>query len=272
MKLSTLLTRVVMAVAIAVVSVPLLYMVGTALRPEASVFADALQPLPPNPTLENFVTAATTMNYPHMLLVSIIFAGGVTLGQLCIAILAAYVFGCRRFPGDGWLFAIMLATIPIPFVVTYVPNYLLMARTHLLNTYLGLILPQVASAYGIFLLRQHFRAFPRSILEAAEIDGASHWRTLGRIVVPANLPVIFALSVYIFVNTWNQYIWPLLAMADPHMHTLTVGVQDFAMGEGGSHWGALMAGATLATLPTFIVFLFARRQILETLMEGAVKG
>ena len=264
--------RIVLAGAIVTVVLPLLYMVGTALRVESSVFADALNPIPLQPTLENFWVAATTMNYPHMLLVSIIFAGGVTLGQLGIAVLAAYAFGCRRFPGDGALFAVMLATIPIPFVVTYVPNYLLLAHTHLLNTYLGLILPQVASAYGIFLLRQHFRAFPRSILEAAEIDGASSWRTLWRIVVPANLPVIFALSVYIFVNTWNQYIWPLLAMADPHMHTLTVGVQDFAAGEGGSHWGALMAGAVLATLPTFLVFFAARRPILETLMEGAVKG
>jgi len=266
------LSRIILIAAIALVILPLLYMVGTALRPEASVFADALQPLPVTPTLENFAVAAKTMNYPHMLLVSIIYAGGVTLGQLAIAVLAAYAFGCRRFPGDGWLFALMLATIPIPFVVTYVPNYLLMARTHLLNTYAGLILPQVASAYGIFLLRQHFRAFPRSILEAAGIDGASSWRILWRIVIPANLPVIFALGVYIFVNTWNQYIWPLIAMADPNMHTLTVGVQDFAAGEGGSHWGALMAGATLATLPTFVVFLFARKQILETLMEGAVKG
>jgi len=91
-------------------------------------------------------------------------------------------------------------------------------------------------------------------------------------VTPANLPVIFALGVYIFVNTWNQYIWPLLAMADPKMHTLTVGVQDFAAGEGGGHWGALMAAATLATLPTFVVFLLARKPILQTLMEGAVKG
>ena len=266
------LSRIVLIGAIVAVILPLLYMVGTGLRPEESVFTNALLPLPLNPTLENFFVAAKTMNYPHMLLVSIIYAGGVTLGQLAIAVLAAYVFGCRRFPGDGVLFVLLLATIPIPFVVTYVPNYLLMAKTHFLNTYAGLILPQVASAYGIFLLRQHFRAFPASIIEAAGIDGASSWRILWRIVVPANLPVIFALAVYIFVNTWNQYIWPLIAMADPNMHTLTVGVQDFAAGEGGSHFGALMAGATLATLPTLAVFLFARRQILETLMEGAVKG
>jgi sn-glycerol 3-phosphate transport system permease protein len=266
------LNRIVLLAAIVTVILPLLYMVGTGLRPEASVFSNALMPLPLDPTLENFGVAASTMNYPHMLLVSIIYAGGVTLGQLVIAVLAAYVFGCRRFPGNDFLFILMLATIPVPFVVTYVPNYLLMAKTHLLNTYAGLILPQVASAYGIFLLRQHFRAFPQSILEAAGIDGASSWRILWRIVVPANLPVIVALGVYVFVNTWNQYIWPLIAMADPNYHTLTVGVQDFAAGEGGSHWGALMAGATLATLPTLIVFLVARKQILNTLMEGAVKG
>ncbi len=266
------LSRVVLIGAIVALILPLFYMFGTALRPEATIFDHALMPIPLDPTLENFFVAAKTMNYPNMLLVSIIYAGSVTLGQLLVAVLAAYAFGCRRFPGDSWIFALLLATIPIPFVVTYVPNYLLMAKSHLLNTYAGLILPQVASAYGIFLLRQHFRAFPRSILEAAGIDGASSWRILWRIVIPANLPVIFALGVYIFVNTWNQYIWPLIAMSDPSMHTLTVGVQDFAAGEGGSHWGALMAGATLATLPTLIVFLLARKQILNTLMEGAVKG
>lgn len=267
-----MLSRAVLITAILALILPLFYMLGTALTPETSIFEHALIPIPPNPTLENFSIAAKTMNYPNMLMVSIIYAGAVTLGQLLIAVLAAYAFGCMRFRGDSWLFAALLATIPIPFVVTYVPNYLLMAKTHLLNTYAGLILPQIASAYGIFLLRQHFRAFPRSILEAAGIDGASSWRILWRIVIPANLPVIFALGVYVFVNTWNQFIWPMIAMSDPSMHTLTVGVQDLVAGEGGNHWGALMAGATLATLPTLIVFFFARKQILNTLMEGAVKG
>lgn len=266
------LARLLLVLACVLVLLPLGYMVGTAFKPESEVFASVLNPVPLHPTLQNFGEAVGKLNYFRLLAVSVIFAGGVTLGQLLIAIPAAYQFARRDFWGSDVLFAVTIATLPIPFVVTYVPNYLLLAHYHQLNTFGGLIVPQIASAYGIFLLRQHFRSFPRSVLEAAQIDGASTWSTLWRIVVPANLSVLFALAVYIFVNTWNQYIWPLLVASNPKLHTLTVGVQDFAGGEGGSHWGALMAAATLATLPAVVVFLAARRQILSTLMEGAVKG
>ena len=266
------LARVLLGIAALATLAPLAFMLGAAFKPESEIFAAAANPFTLHPTFENVVAAVTQLQFGHMLVVSVPFALGVTLGQLAIAIPAAYVFARNDVPLAGPLFALVLATLPIPFVVTYIPNYLMLASAHLLNTLPGLILPQIASAYGIFLLRQHFRSFPRSVLEAARIDGATRWDALWRILVPANLPAIVALSVYIFVNTWNQYIWPLLVASDPSLFTLTVGVQNFANGEGGSRWGALMAAALLATIPTVAAYLAVRRPLFSTLIEGAVTG
>jgi ABC-type glycerol-3-phosphate transport system permease component len=266
------LARALLILASVATLAPLVFMLGAAFKPESEIFSAAADPLPLHPTLENLVAALTQLPFGHMLLVSVGFALGVTAGQLAIAVPAAYVFARAEIPFAGTLFGLTLATLPIPFVVTYVPNYLTLASLHLLNTLPGLIVPQLASAYGIFLLRQHFRSFPRSVLEAARIDGASRWQTLWRILVPANLPALIALAVYIFVNAWNQYIWPLLVASDPSLFTLTVGVQNFANGEGGNRWGALMAAALLATLPTVAAYLAVRRPLFTTLIEGAVTG
>ncbi len=264
--------RTLLALAALATLAPLGFMLGAAFKPESEIFATAANPLPLHPTFDNLIAAVTQLQFGHMLFVSTIFALGVTAGQLAIAIPAAYAFARDDLPFGGALFALALATLPIPFVVTYIPNYLVLASAHLLNTLPGLILPQIASAYGIFLLRQHFRSFPRSVLEAARIDGATRWQALWRILLPANLSAIVALAVYIFVNAWNQYIWPLLVASDPSLFTLTVGVQNFANGEGGSRWGALMAAALLATLPTVAAYLAVRRPLFTTLLEGAVTG
>jgi ABC-type glycerol-3-phosphate transport system permease component len=132
--------------------------------------------------------------------------------------------------------------------------------------------PQIANGYGIFLLRQHFKTFPPSIRDAALLDGASDWTLLWQIVVPANLGPIFAFAVYILITTWDEYIWPLLVANESSAQTLTVAVQNYAANEGGSLWAALMAAATIATLPALGLYLLMQRQILSTFIEGAVKG
>ncbi|MGB8267264.1 MAG: carbohydrate ABC transporter permease [Candidatus Velthaea sp.] len=264
--------RLVLGLAAVLALAPLAFMLGTALKPEHDVFAAAANPFPMHPTVANFRAALAGLAFPRLFAVSITFALGVTLGQLLLAIPAAYAFARERVPGGDVLFALVVATLPIPFVVTYIPNYLVLARAGMLGTLPGLIVPQLACAYAIFLLRQHFRAFPRSVIDAAAVDGAGPFATLVRVVVPANGAALAALGIYIFVNTWNQYIWPLLVLNDPAFTTLTVGVQNFANGEGGSAWGTLMAAATLATLPTLVAYAAVRKTLLATLAEGAVKG
>lgn len=266
-----ILPRVVLGFAVLLVLSPLLYMIGISMKTGSEVFANPANPFPVSLNFENYLSAISKLNYWRMLFVSIAYALGVTLGQIFLALPAAYVFAFANFPGRDLLFSIFLGTLTIPFVITYIPNYLLLSQFKLLNSLPGMILPQLANAYGIFLLRQNFHSFPKSVIEAARIDGLNHWSILWKVLVPPHLPVLVALGVYIFVNTWNQYVWPLLVAQTPEMFTLTVGVQSFANGEGGSNWPALMAASTLAILPTLVIFLLVRQQILNTLTEGAVK-
>lgn len=266
-----LVAHLVLLVAVVTTFVPLFWMITTSLKPPALIFENVLNPFTLAPTLENYLNVFQRANVPRQFVNSVLFAGGVTVGQVAIAVPAAYAFSQSTARWANWLFAAFLLTLPIPFVVVYVPNYILMSRLDLLDTFPGLILPQIASAYGVFLLRQHFKAFPRAILDAARVDGASEWKIIWRIVFPASRAAVAALAVFVFINTWNEYVWPLLIARDPDMYILTVGVVNFASGEGGTRWGPIMAAATLATAPTLIAYLAIRRQILSALLEGAVK-
>ena len=264
--------QAILALAVLTSFVPLIWMLGLSFKSSQTVFADPLNPIPASPTLGNYLEVVSKTNMVRQFFNSVIFAGGVTLGQILIAVPAAYALGRMSFRGANFLFAAFLLTLPVPFVVFYVPNYILVSSLGLLDTFPGLILPQVASAYGIFLLRQHFKAFPQSIIDAARVDGASEWSIIWRVVLPANRAAIAALAVFVFITTWNEYVWPLLVARDPKMYIMTVGVTQFASGEGGTQWGNIMAAATLATLPTLVVYLSIRKQILSVLLEGAVKG
>lgn len=266
-----LAAHAILVAAVILTFVPLFWMLGTSLKPPEQAFENPLNPLTISPTLENYQAVFRTTDVGRQLFNSVVFAGGVTLGQLAISVPAAYAFSQWKFRGSRVLFAAFLLTMPVPFMVFYVPNYVLLARLDLLNMHLGMILPQVASAYGVFLLRQHFKSFPKSILDAARVDGASEWTVVWRIVLPASRAAVFALGVFVFVNTWNEYVWPLLVARDPEMYVLTVGVSQFASEEGGTRWGTIMA-ATLASAPTLAAYLFVRRQVISVILEGAVKG
>ncbi|GAC1372095.1 MAG: carbohydrate ABC transporter permease [Ktedonobacteraceae bacterium] len=264
--------RVVLGICILVVLLPLAYMLGMSFKPEREIFAHPLAPLAFPSSLENYQRVWHDLPILLYLGNSLAFSLGVTLGQIAIAVPAAFAFSNYRFKGQRLLFALVLSSLTIPFVVTYIPNYLLLSSWGLLNTLPGAILPQIASGYGIFLLRQHFKTFPVSIREAALIDGASDWTLLWRIVVPVTWGPIVALAVYIFITTWNEYIWPLLVLNANGAQTLTVAIQNYAATEGGSIWGAFMAAAAIATLPVLLLYLIMQRQILKTFIEGAVKG
>ncbi|BDG20172.1 ABC transporter permease (plasmid) [Thermus thermophilus] len=250
---------------------PFLYQVGLSLTPPERVFASPF-PLSPPFTLDNYRVVLEKLPMARYALNTLVFALGVTLGQLLLALLAAYAFAFRRFPLKGLLWALFVGSILVPFVVTYLPNYLLVARLGLLNTFPGLILPMLTAGYATFLLRQHFLTFPREVLEAALVDGATPRQVLFRILAPASLPTLTALGIALFIGAWNQFVWPALVANHPDMYVLTVAVQRFAGGEGSNAWGPLMAASVLATLPALALYLLFRRPILETLMEGGVRG
>lgn len=268
-------SRLILLAATLLVLTPLIYIVGISFKPAQAIFENVLWPLPAVPTLENYAVVIGTVPIPNYLWNSAVFAVGVAAGQVLLAVPAAYGFSYYNFPFKNVLLGLVLISLMVPFVVTYIPNYLLLAQFRLLNTLPGMILPMlgVSLGFGIFLLRQHFLSFQKEIIEASMIDGANSWQTLTQVIAPANTPAITALFIYILINTWNQFIWPLLVGGGRvESYTLTVGVHMyFTNPEGGNRWGSLMAASMLTALPTVLIYILMRKNILRTFTEGAVK-
>ena len=255
-----------------VMLVPLLWMVSTSFKPQDQIFGETFSLIPSPPTLDNYVAAMSKVPLARYFANTLVVAVVVTSGQLLAAILAGYAFARFTFAGRDLLFLLVLGALLVPHQVTMVPNYLLISELGWLNTYQGLILPQLVNALGVFLLRQHFMAFPTALVEAARLDGANSWQTLWRVIVPPTRPTVAALAITFFLASWNEYLWPLLVATDRSMQLIQVGIQAFGSSEGGTQWGSLMAAATLASLPPFLVFLVAQRQIVNTFVTSGLKG
>jgi sn-glycerol 3-phosphate transport system permease protein len=263
--------HVLLAAASLIVVFPMFWMISTALKPPKEIFAGTFRLWPDHPTLQNFATAMTQVPLLRLFWNSLLVAVAVTAAQALTSTLAAYACSILRVPGQRVWFAVFIATMMVPFQVTMIPNYLLMARLELLNTYTGLIVPQVITGYGIFMLRQTFKNVPHSLVEAGILDGATSWQILWRIVVPTTRTALAALSVLFFINTWNQYLWPLLVASDKYMKTLPVGMQEFVNLEGGTNWGPLMAAATMAIVPALLAYVIAQRYVLESFVTSGLK-
>ena len=257
--------------ALVVMLAPLAWMVSTSLKPPTEVFSGAFNLVPAHPTLENYQIALTKVPLLRYLLNSLVMAGAVTAGQLFTGTLAAYAFARYRFRGQELLLVLFLATMAIPVQVLMIPNYVLVVDLGWINTFQGLIAPQLVAFLPVFLLRQQFRAFPTPLIEAAALDGANSWQTLWKVVIPPSAPALIAVGVTIFLWSWNSYLWPLLVATDREMRVVQLGVQQFAAQEGGTSWGPLMAAATVATIVPLLAFLVMQRRIMESFVHAGVK-
>jgi len=249
---------------------PVLWMFSTAFKVPTEIFSVGL--IPRHPTLENIRTIIVDHPFWTWLGNSVIITVGVTLIRVLTSILAAYAFSFYRFAGQGFLFLLTVGSMMIPFPITMIPNYITISSLNLLNTHWGVIAPYTASGFGIFLLRQYMKSIPLSIIEAARIDGANSWRTLWSIVVPMVRGPIFALFIWLAIEGWNLFFWPMLVISEESMRTLPIAMLSFQDTEAGMLWGELMALATLTCLPTLIVYILARRQILQVSISSGVKG
>ena len=166
----------------------------------------------------------------------------------------------------------MLLTFFIPITVLIMPNYLMMSKLGLLDTPYGVMLPGLVDGMGIFLMRQTMRGIPKPLLEAAILDGAKPFQVLSKVVVPLIKPSILAISILFFINSWNEYFWPLLILQDKSNLTLPLALQMFISAEGGSEWGVAMAVATLTSLPPLVLYIFCQKFIINTFMQSGVEG
>lgn len=245
------------------VLMPFAWMVLTSLTPENRVLAPGL--LPGEFTLENFRIVLDTVPIGRYYFNGIVVTGTIFIGQVLVCVPAAYALARLRFRGSDLGLWTVLASLAVPPQVTALPIYFLFSRTGWLDTWLALIVPFVASAFGIFLLRQFFLTIPQSVIDAARIDGATTFTLLWRVLAPMIRPAIVSFGIFSVVFHWNDLFWPLFFLRSNDLATVPYGIADFvaAGSAGGTQYGAQMAASVLAVVPLLAGFLIAQRQIVE---------
>ncbi|MDQ0633037.1 sn-glycerol 3-phosphate transport system permease protein [Arthrobacter pascens] len=262
-----------LAVAVLVVFLPLLWMMVSSFKQPGEIVTLDMKILPAGLDLENYRIAMTTVPFGQFFLNSTIVTIVGSAIKVILAVLTAYALAFVRFPFKNVIFVLILVALMVPAQVSILPNYVLIAGMGGKNTLWGIILPGLGTAFGTFLLRQHFLALPGSILESAEIDGAGHWRRIWQIVVPVSVPSIATVALVTVVSEWNDYIWPLIITDKPESMTLPVGLTLLQNSEGnGAGWGIMMAGAVLVIIPILVIFAMLQRYIVAGLTQGSVTG
>lgn len=249
---------------------PFLWMLTTSLKPIEQTFAPPYL-FPSYFNWENFVEAWNAAPFGRYYLNTIIMSAGITVGQVLFSSLAAYAFARLTFPGRELLFLAFLGTMMVPLHVTLIPSYLIVQKLGWTNSYEGLIVPRLVSAFGIFLLRQYYLSIPKELDEAALIDGASRLGIWWRVILPLSTPALATLGIFAFLFAWNDFLWPLVVINEPDMQTVQLGLAMF-QGRYGTRWTLLMAGTVTATIPAIVAFLIGQRRFIEGIMTDGVKG
>ncbi len=260
-----------LAVAAVLAALPLWWMVAASLMPsgEATTFPPRLWPS--RPTLEHYATLLARLQLGRAALNSLLIAGLATACAVAINSMAGYAFAKLRFPGRERVARLLVAALVIPGQVAMLPLFLLLKQLGLVNTYWGVVLPSMASIFGIFLVRQYVQAMPDSLLDAARVDGASEWRIFRSLVLPWCRPILVTLGLFTFMGAWNDFLWPLVILSDGERYTLPVALANL-VGEHVQDTELIMAGAVVTVLPVVALFLALQRFYLAGLSGGALKG
>ena len=254
-----------------VILAPLIYTLLISVMPPDEIYRNML--IPSSINLNNYVNAFThpAYNFHTIIRNTFIESTSVMLGQMVTCSLAAFAFAFLDFRGKKWLFVLVLATMMVPGEATIIANYLTVSRWGWLDSFQALIVPYLTSAMGIFLLRQNYLTFSRELHEAAQLDGCNNPRFMASIVVPLSRPALGALGAYVFLNTWNQYMWPLLVTNSSNYRTVQIGISMLYDIDAES-LGLMMAGVVIVIVPSLSIFIFMQKQLINGLMAGAVKG
>jgi len=249
---------------------PLIWMVMASLMPAGE--AQSLPPRfwPSRVTFAHYTALFERLNLARYFANSLLIAVSVTLAALVINSMAGYALAKLRFAGRDRLFRLLLAGLVIPAQVAMIPLFLLMKQLGLINTYWAVILPASASIFGIFLIRQYALSIPNALLDAARVDGAGEWRIYCTIVLPLLRPILLTLGVFTFMVTWNDFMWPLVALIDGDMRTLPVALAILS-GEHVQDTELMMAGAVLTLLPVLVLFVLVQRYYVEGIVAGSLK-
>ncbi len=266
----TFILALILIPAAFLVLVPFLWMFTTSLKLRGTT---GLPPylFPAVFEFSNYVKAWQAAPFMRYYLNTTIVAVAIIAARVVFGGMAAYAFAYLRFVGRDLLFLLFLGTMMIPFQATIIPSYLIIGDLHWFNTYQALIVPRMVDAFSIFILRQAFISIPRDYLDAARLDGCSHWQSLWKVVVPLNRSSVVTMGLFAFLFAWNDYLWPLLVANNEQMRTIQLGLQIFA-GRYQTEWTYMMAGTVTATLLPLILFLIAQRSFIAGLTRSGLKG
>lgn len=270
--LGKIAAHAVLLLGAAFVLLPFLWMLLTAIRAPEDILSGSLNPIPQRfYGIENVAQALRLAPLHAFMLNGAIVCGGILLVQLLVSIPAAYALAKLDFPGRSLLFSLVICGLSIPIQVPALPLYLGLAQLNLLDTYFAMMLPFFLSVFATFLFRQVFKQFPDEILQAARVDGLGEMEILWRIVVPSAWPAISAFSIFSIVAHWNDLYWPMIVIQRLEYAPPPLGMLFFAGSELGTHYGSLMAGAAIITMPLVVLFLFARRNFVQGITMTGIK-
>lgn len=251
---------------------PLFWLISTSLKSATeNIFAFPPQLFPNQPTLDNYIKVWQTNPLGQYLWNSSIVAVLTVSLNLLFCSLAAYPLARLNFRGRDTIFAIIVSTIMIPFQIVMIPLYILMVQLGLRNSYLGIIFPSLASAFGIFLLRQAFQGVPKELEEAARIDGCSELGLWWHIMIPAVRPALVTLAIFVFIGSWSDFLWPLIILDRPEYYTLPLGVAKLA-GTFSLDWRLIAAGSVISITPVLLFFILMQQYIVPSDSGSGVKG
>jgi len=270
--LSRFTSHLILFLASAIIGIPFLWMVTTALKSPAEVAIFPPIWWPKTIRWDNFTTAWALAPFGRFYINSAITASTGVILEVSIAALSAYAFARIKFKYRDIMFLVMLAAMMIPSQVGLVPNYVVLKHLRWINTYQGIVIPHVSSVFGAFLLRQYFLSIPSALYDAGEIEGLGHVGTLFYIALPLAKPVLGTLVLYLFLAKWNSYLWPLIVTNTQNMRTLPVGLAMVRTAEYAIGPEHLMAASLFVLVPPLIVYFIAQKQLIEGIAAGAVKG
>jgi multiple sugar transport system permease protein len=251
--------------------VPFLWMVSTSLMDEFDVYRFPPLLLPPDPVWSNYPNALTSAPFARFFLNSAVMSLFIVIGHLFTAATAGYAFARLRFPGRDKVFILFLANLMVPVIVLLIPRFLLVSALGWVDTYMGLIVTELVSVWGIFLMRQYFLSIPRDLEDAARIDGANEWQVFWKVALPLAKPALATVALFSFVETWKSFLWPLIVTRSMAMRPVEVGIAAFH-GVYISNWPYQMAAAVTAIVPILILFFFTQRYFVRGIQLAGLKG
>lgn len=251
--------------------VPFFWMISTSLKSRGALMSIPIEWIPAEPTLDAYTTVFERFPFFQTILNSLFISVSYTVITLFSASLAAYAFTKIRFKGSGFLLGVYLATMMIPTQVTMIPLFVVMNQMGLINHYASVILPSVFKPFAVFMLVQQMRTIPGDYMDAARIDGASVFGIYRNVILPLCVPTLATLAITTFMESWNDYLWPLLMLTDRSKMTLPIALSTLN-GQYSTEYNVLMAGSLISMIPIILIYIFAQKYFKNGLMAGGIKG